>query len=125
MEEIGMLFSNIEILAQYMQHLLKNLQEAHDAGTLDNSIGIYRSSGVVRSSNVVCCVVHIYRYIRDQNEALKKMFSYFSPDYVMNFLRTILHYLLSAHSTHSHAHTFSPSLLLSFSPSLSRLYVFL
>jgi len=39
MEEAGKLFANIEILSQYMQNLLKNLQEAEDTGELERSIG--------------------------------------------------------------------------------------
>ena len=39
MEQIGTLFSNVEILAQYMQDLIRAFLAAEKDGTLNNSIG--------------------------------------------------------------------------------------
>ena len=39
MEEIGVLFSNLEMLSQYMNFLLKDLTEADGKGNLENRVG--------------------------------------------------------------------------------------
>ena len=40
MELLGCLFSNVEILSQYMHGLLRSLTDAEERGELENSIGL-------------------------------------------------------------------------------------